>query len=71
VCAALRVDPADLVRGRPRCQALARRAIGLGAEGLVVPSAADPAGWNLVVFPHGFGRLRAAGSSVRNPAPPS
>lgn len=70
VRAALGVDVAQLTGARARCQALARRAHRLGAEGLVVPSAAAPDGWNLVVFPSGFGALKSRGSAVRNPAPP-
>ena len=69
VRASLGVRTEDLVGGRRACHALARRAIELGPDGLIVPSAARDGGWNLVVFPRGFTALRAAGSSVRNPAP--
>jgi hypothetical protein len=62
------VSAADLVAGRRACHALARRALELGADGLVVPSAARDGGWNLVVFPRGFAAVRATGSTVRNPA---
>jgi RES domain-containing protein len=68
--AALEVELADLIGPRERCQEAARRAQGLGADGLIVPSAAHTGAWNLVVFPTGFGTLRAAGSTIRNPAPP-
>lgn len=67
----LGVSTGDLVAGRRACHALARRAVGLGVGGLVVPSAAREGGWNLVVFPPGFRALRATGSSVRSPARPS
>jgi RES domain-containing protein len=68
VRAALGVGTDDLVGGRRACHALARRARDLGADGLIVPSAARDGGWNLVVFPRGFPALHAAGSSVRNRA---
>jgi RES domain-containing protein len=38
-----------------RVTAAARR---LGVDGIVVPSAARPGGWNLAVLPSGFERLR-------------
>ena len=43
----------------------------MGADGIVVPSAARDGAWNLVVFPSGLGAVTAAGSTVRNPAPPT
>jgi RES domain-containing protein len=51
-------------------QELARRLASLGAEGAVVPSAAHPGHWNLVVFPAGFGRLRVGRGRTMHPAPP-
>lgn len=69
-CEVLSVRHEDFVAGRAACQDLARRAQRLGAAGMVVPSAAHPDRWNLVVFPAGFGSLAPAGSSVRKPAPP-
>jgi RES domain-containing protein len=38
-----------------RVASAARR---LGVDGMVVPSAAHPGGWNLAVLPSGFERLR-------------
>jgi RES domain-containing protein len=35
----------------PLCQVVGQTAFELGVEGLLVPSAADPEGVNLVVFP--------------------
>ena len=65
------VQLADLIGPREACQALARRAQRMGADGLVVPSAAREGAWNLVAFPSGLEAVRPAGSTVRNPAPPS
>ena len=70
VRAALGVHLAQLVRGRSTSQRLARTARGIGARGMVVPSAAHDGAWNLVVFPSGFEAVRTAGSTVRTPAPP-
>jgi RES domain-containing protein len=67
---ALGVAVDELVGDRTRCQALAREAARLGAEGLVVPSAAAQGAWNLVVLPGGLRRLRPLDSTVRRPAPP-
>lgn len=67
--AALSTDLADLVGPRAACQGLAKRAHRLGADGMVVPSAAREGGWNLVVFTRGLGAVRSAGSTVTNPAP--
>ncbi|MDQ2688658.1 MAG: RES family NAD+ phosphorylase [Chloroflexota bacterium] len=61
----------ELTGPRERAHALAARARKLGAEGMIVPSAARPAHWNLVVFPAGFARLRASGSRAMNPRPPA
>ena len=66
----LGVSHRQLTGARSRAHGLATKARGLGAEGLVVPSAAREGGWNLVVFPPGFGRLRVAGSRVMHPRPP-
>jgi RES domain-containing protein len=54
---ALDVDLSDLTGTRASAQALTPRAQALGAEGLVVPSAARPGAWNLVVLPGGFDRV--------------
>lgn len=67
----LRVDLAALTGPRDRAQGLARRARRLGAKGMVLPSAAYPDHWNLVVFPAGFGKVRVAGSTATQPKPPS
>jgi RES domain-containing protein len=63
---ALRVSEEDL-RGpwapdRPNAATLrvAAAARELGVDGLVVPSAARPEGWNLAVLPGAFGRLKLA-----------
>jgi RES domain-containing protein len=42
-----------------------------GAEAMIVPSAALPGGWNLVVLPVGFARLRRIRRQRRLPAPPA
>jgi RES domain-containing protein len=68
--AALEIER-DALRGpREIAQPVAERARRLGADGMIVPSAADPDGWNLVVFRSGFERLRTAGSRVTHPRPP-
>jgi hypothetical protein len=61
----------ELTGARTRAHDLAERARGLGALGMVVPSAARDGGWNLVVFPPGFAALRTAGSRAMNPRPPA
>jgi len=66
----LGTDLADVAGARRHAQALARRARRLGADGIILPSAAYPEHWNLVVFPSGFARVRVAGSSVGHPKPP-
>jgi RES domain-containing protein len=66
----LGVDLRELAGPRGRAQALAQRARQLGAEGMVVPSAAHPEHWNLVVFPAGFAKVRVAGSTATHPRPP-
>jgi hypothetical protein len=66
----LGVDLDGLTGARARAHGLARRARDLGAEGLVVPSAALRDAWNLVVFPAGFGRVRTTGSRAMQPRPP-
>jgi RES domain-containing protein len=67
---ALGADLVELTGPRSRAQALARRARELGAEGMVLPSAAFPNHWNLVVFPAAFGKVRVAGSTATHPKPP-
>lgn len=68
---ALEVDLEDLTGTRVRAQALAARVRDLDADGLIVPSAARPEHWNLVVFPSGFGHVRPVRSRVGHPAPPA
>lgn len=70
VRAALSVDLDELVGPRARCQALAARAHRIGAEGMIVPSAARIGSWNLVAFPPALRAVTPVGSSVRAPAPP-
>jgi RES domain-containing protein len=71
VRAELGVELAELTGPRRAAQALATRALALGAEGIVAPSAAHEGHWNLVVFPSGFARLRVAGSTATRPRPPT
>ena len=70
VVASLDINLASLTGPRPRAHGLARRAQALGASGMIVPSAANPGEWNLVVLPAGFDRLRVSGSRATNPRPP-
>ena len=70
VVAQLDISLESLTGPRARAHGLARRARGLGAGGMIVPSAAHPGAWNLVVFPAGFDRLRVSGSRAMNPRPP-
>lgn len=67
----LGVSERQLTGPRSRAHGLASRARELGADGLVVPSAARPGAWNLVVFPSGFDRIRVAGSRAMHPRPPA
>lgn len=71
VRAELAVELAELTGPRDRAQALATRALALGAEGIVAPSAAHEGHWNLVVFASAFAKLRVAGSSATRPKPPA
>jgi hypothetical protein len=66
----LGVDLDRLVGGRRAAQELADRARDIGAEGMIVPSAARHGQWNLVVFPSGFRRLAPTASSAVHPRPP-
>ncbi len=68
--AELGVELAQLTGQRARAHGLAGRARELGADGMIVPSAALADAWNLVVFPSGFARVRAAGSRAMHPRPP-
>ena len=66
----LGVTERQLTGPRSRAHSLAARASKLGADGLIVPSAARDGAWNLVVFPSGFDRLRIGGSRAMHPRPP-
>ena len=71
VRAELGVELAQLTGPRRTAQqSLAARARALGADGMIVPSAAHTDRWNVVVFPSGFARLVVAGSSATRPRPP-
>lgn len=65
----LGVELASLTGARASAQALATKARNLGAEGMIVPSAARGGEWNLVVFPSAFRRLTVVGSTITRPAP--
>ena len=65
----LRVELADLTGARASAQALATKARSLGAEGMIVPSAARAGESNLVVLPSAIGRLTVDGSAITRPAP--
>ena len=68
---ALGVDLGSLTGAWDAPQALAERLRALGAQGAVVPSAARPDAWNLVVFPAGFGRVTVRRGRTMHPAPPT
>ena len=68
---ALGVTVEQLTGARAVPQELARRLAALGAQGAVVPSAAYPGHWNLVVFPVGFAHLRVGRGRTVHPAPPA
>jgi hypothetical protein len=67
----LGVTGRQLTGPRSRAHRLAAKAREIGADGLIVPSAARTDAWNLVVFPSGFDRLRVAGSRAMHPRPPA
>jgi hypothetical protein len=71
LAARLGVDLKSLTGARSRAHSLARQARELGAEGMIVPSAARRDAWNLVVFPAGFGRVQRIGSRAVHPRPPA
>jgi RES domain-containing protein len=71
VRAELDVELAELTGARSGAQALTVRALALGAEGIIAPSAAHEGHWNLVVFPSAFAKLRVAGSTATRPKPPA
>jgi len=65
----LRVELAGLTGPRGAAQALSATARRLGAEGMIVPSAARAGEWNLVVFPSAFAKLAVDGSTTTRPTP--
>lgn len=68
---ALGVDLGGLTGARASAQAVAEHARSLGAEGMLVPSAARAGAWNLVVFPDGFARLAVGRGRNLQPRPPA
>lgn len=68
---AVGVELEELVGPRSNAQALTERARSLGAEGMVVPSAASEGAWNLVVLPAGFDRLTVRRGRNMHPRPPT
>jgi hypothetical protein len=71
VVAELGITLSDLTGRRSWAHGFAGRARELGAQAMIVPSAALDGEWNLVAFPPGFAHLHAAGSRAMNPRPPS
>lgn len=71
VRAMLGVELGELTGPRGRAQPLAGRARAIGAEGMIVPSAAHDGHWNLVIFPGGLGRITRRTSRAQHPAPPA
>ena len=69
--ASLGVALEELANGWELPQAVAAEVRAAGAVGAVVPSAARPGFWNLVVFPDGFERLSISGGRTMQPAPPN
>jgi len=69
-CEEIGVDVGELVGPRSAAQALTERARSLGAEGMIVPSAAREGAWNLVVLPPGFRRLVIGRGRAMHPRPP-
>lgn len=63
----LRVELSSLTGARAAAQALATKARSLGADGMIVPSAARAGEWNLVVFPSAFSKLTVGGSTITRP----
>ena len=65
----LRVELASLTGARASAQGLSTRARSLGADGMIVPSAARDGEWNLIVFPSAFATLTVDGSTITRPLP--
>jgi hypothetical protein len=57
-------------RANAACLRVAREARRLGADGIVVPSAARPDAWNIDIWPPSFERLRLVSRRRRTPRPP-
>lgn len=68
---ALGVEPRVLTGTRARAQRAAEHAKELGAQGMVVPSAARPDAWNLVVFPDGLSHVTVGPGRAVHPRPPA
>ena len=66
----LGVDLDAITGPRRAARELAARARDLGADGLILPSAAHAGHWNLVVFPPAFPKVRVVGSRTTSPRPP-
>lgn len=66
----LGVDLDDLTGPRRAAQNLSAQTRELGADGLILPSAARGGKWNLVVFPPAFSKVRVTGSVATRPKPP-
>lgn len=67
----LGVGIGDLTGERTRTQAVVARAQARGAHGMIVPSAARPGAWNLVVFPAGFSAVAVGRGRKMRPRPPA
>ena len=65
------MELSDLTGPRRSAQALSAKALALGAEGMIVPSAALTGHWNLVVFPSAFAKLAVEGATTTRPRPPA
>ena len=66
----LGIELGAITGARRAAQELAARVRDVGADGLILPSAAHRKHWNLVVFPNGFPKVRVIGSSATRPRPP-
>jgi RES domain-containing protein len=71
VVAELSVALTDLVGDWAAARPLTTRARKLGARGMIVPSAAAPGEWNLVIFPEGFDRVTSLSEEPWQPKLPS
>ena len=64
---------ADWAPGAPNaaCMKASAAAVATGAAGMIVPSAAHPGAWNLVVLPSGFSGLERIKRQHKIPEPPT